>query len=296
MKSILILRGGALGDFLVTLPALGLLRACWPEARIELVGNRSAAGLGVEDGILDVVHSQHEARWAGLYAPGPLPGALGAWLSGFDCVVSWWPDPERELASHFPVREGQRFVEGAAKPGVAPAARHYCGTLGVLGLATTAFAARLQFPRARHGRAGDRHRVVIHPGSSSLQRNWPPDRWLEICRRVRREGLETEVVCGEAESSVIDLFRSEARVHAGLPLAELACLLASAGAYAGHDTGVTHLAAACGCPVLALFGSTDPGMWAPPGASVIRRVEGVAAIPVDEVSTAMLGLLRRPAE
>ena len=43
MRSILILRGGALGDFLLTLPLLRALRAAHPSARIELVGNADAA-------------------------------------------------------------------------------------------------------------------------------------------------------------------------------------------------------------------------------------------------------------
>ncbi|MBV9744268.1 MAG: hypothetical protein JO099_10930, partial [Acidobacteriia bacterium] len=51
-------------------------------------------------------------------------------------------------------------------------------------------------------------------------------------------------------------------------LYQLACWLAKARLYVGNDSGVTHLAAAVGTPVLALFGATDPGIWAPRGAHV----------------------------
>ena len=51
-------------------------------------------------------------------------------------------------------------------------------------------------------------------------------------------------------------------------LYELACWLAGARLYAGNDSGITHLAAAAGAPVLALFGPTDPAVWAPRGANV----------------------------
>jgi ADP-heptose:LPS heptosyltransferase len=51
-------------------------------------------------------------------------------------------------------------------------------------------------------------------------------------------------------------------------LYELACWLASARLYIGNDSGITHLAAAVGTPVLALFGPTDPDVWAPRGANV----------------------------
>ena len=51
-------------------------------------------------------------------------------------------------------------------------------------------------------------------------------------------------------------------------LYELACWLAGAGLYIGNDSGITHLAAAVGTPVLAFFGPTDPEVWAPRGPHV----------------------------
>ena len=105
---ILVLRGGALGDFLVTLPALARLRQQWPEARLELAGNATAAALGVRQGLLDAAHSQHEARWSALYAAAPLPAAFAEWLAGFDLVVNFWPDPDGLLARRFPIPEPER--------------------------------------------------------------------------------------------------------------------------------------------------------------------------------------------
>src|SRR3954465_15700140 len=88
MQKILVLRGGALGDFIVTLPALALLRERWPEARIELVGNTTAAEIGRARGLLDVAHSQHEARWGALFSQDTLPAPLASWLAGFDLVLN----------------------------------------------------------------------------------------------------------------------------------------------------------------------------------------------------------------
>ena len=50
MRRILVLRGGALGDLIVTLPALALLRRRWPEAHIALIGNTTAARLALTRG------------------------------------------------------------------------------------------------------------------------------------------------------------------------------------------------------------------------------------------------------
>jgi len=80
IRRLLVLRGGALGDFIVTLPALRLLRERWPAAQIELAGNAVASELGIVSGLLQRVHSQHEQRWAALYDEGPLPAEFAAWL------------------------------------------------------------------------------------------------------------------------------------------------------------------------------------------------------------------------
>ena len=295
MNSILILRGGALGDFLLTIPALRLLRERWPGARIELVGNRSAAELALRDGLIAAAHSQHEARWAPLYGDSALARPLVDWLGGFDLVVSWWPDPDGALASHFPVRAGQLFVSGEAKPTAAPAARHFCTTLERLGIPPRVPPATLGFARDLPSDAERARRVAIHPGSSSPRRNWPMERWLEVCRRLRDAGREVFVVCGEVEEGIARRFEGEATLKAGLPLVDLALLLAGCEAYAGHDTGVTHLAAAAGCRVTALFGPSDPAIWAPPGACVLRRGDDVAGISVADVCEAILRESSSPA-
>jgi ADP-heptose:LPS heptosyltransferase len=72
-------------------------------------------------------------------------------------------------------------------------------------------------------------------------------------------------------------------------LYELAGWLATARVYAGNDSGITHLAAAVGTPIVALFGPTDPRMWAPRGREVcVIARPAIADIQVDEVATAVL--------
>src|SRR4051794_22264739 len=98
MRRILVLRGGALGDFIVTLPALAALRKHWPSARIELVGNATAAALALTRHMIDAAHSQGEARWSALYSTSPLSAEFSAWLGNFDLVLNFWPDPDGDLA------------------------------------------------------------------------------------------------------------------------------------------------------------------------------------------------------
>lgn len=291
MRKILVLRGGALGDFLVTLPALALLRQRWPEARIELAGNARAAELARTRGLLDAVHSQHEARWSALFGTEPLPESFAAWLGSFDLVVNYWPDPDRELRRRFPLRAGQQALHGDATPRQAPAAAHYCDTLRPLGLETREYIHRLFPLRETPLVAGDV--VAIHPGSGSPRKNWPAERWREVIARLCSPVL---LILGEAEhaawpETVRATLPGSVEIAASPPLEALIARLACCRLFLGHDSGISHLAAACDAPAVLLFGPTEPALWAPPSPTVrvLRRGPAVDAIPVAEVLAAALG-------
>jgi ADP-heptose:LPS heptosyltransferase len=80
------------------------------------------------------------------------------------------------------------------------------------------------------------------------------------------------------------------KVARDLPLPQLAAALARCRLFLGHDSGVSHLAAAVGTPCVLLFGPTDPAMWAPPGdhVRILRRGESMDTIAVDEVTVAAI--------
>jgi len=293
MQRILVLRGGALGDFLVTLPALALLRGRWPAARIELAGNATAARLGQNGGLLDAVHSQGEARWSTLFRDAALPVEFAAWLAGFDLVVNYWPDPGGELRAHFPRHDRQTFLRAESQPARAPAAAHYCAALRPLGLEPADYFHPLAGNRPDAPRSAKRL-VALHPGSGSPRKNWPLDRWAALADWLVREcGAEVLVVAGEAESATVGQLARFGSLLANLPLPALAARLAECRLFIGHDSGVSHLAAACGVPSVLLFGPTEPAMWAPPAAhvSVLRRGVALASISPDDVQRAVTAAL-----
>jgi ADP-heptose:LPS heptosyltransferase len=288
MQKILVLRGGALGDFIVTLPALALLRRRWPAARIELAGNATAAVLALDAGLLDTAHSQHESRWSALYSSAPLPADFAVWLRQFDLVANFWPDPTGELRAHFPVRAGQIFLQGDAQPRLAPAAASYCAPLQPLGVEPAEFFCALRAENLADAKRP--HRIALHPGSGSPRKNWPRARWTALCESLGRDHrIELLIVTGEAEDAETRaLSRFGTTAHA-LPLRELTAQLARCALFLGHDSGVSHLAAACGVPSILLFGPTDPAMWAPPAphVTVLRRGDTLDAISVEDVLQAV---------
>lgn len=277
MKRILVLRGGALGDFIVTLPALRLLRNAWPQAGIAVIGNAPAAALGQLAGCVDAVFSQNEARWAPLFAAAPLPAPLHGWLADFDLVVNYWPDHDGTLRRHFPARTGQLFLSAPAMPALAPAARHYCEPLRALGLATPDFRSRISLAREPAEAT-----LAVHPGSGSARKNWPLARWRQLLAALDTPLL---IVGGEADDAALGALGGLGKVLAGRPLPELAGRLARCRGFLGHDSGVSHLAAAVGTPCVLLFGPTDPELWAPPGphVHVLRDPAGLEALSVDTV-------------
>ncbi|MGH8019830.1 MAG: glycosyltransferase family 9 protein [Opitutaceae bacterium] len=310
---ILVLRGGALGDFVVTLPAIGLLRAGWPEARIELAGNARAAQLGLCPQYLDTVHSQHDLRWNRLgadMAHALDPGEpLARWLAGFDLVVNFWPDPDGAIARDFAMlgfkaEGGCIAIHYPAQPEHAPAAAHFCEALRPLGLQTRVFTSRIRTTPAARVAAEMQlpnfggARIAWHPGSGSMRKNWPIERWLEVIRQTigRDPSLRLVVILGEADAHLKSGLRRPGLLppHTTMlcddPPDRLAALLERCALFLGHDTGPAHVAAAVGCKCVLVFGPTDPAMWAPPasGAQVLRRGENTEAVGVQEVEAAIL--------
>jgi ADP-heptose:LPS heptosyltransferase len=307
MRKILVLRGGALGDFIVTLPALALLRQRWPEAHLELVGNATAAQLALHRGLLNAVHSQHESRWSALFADAPLPEPLTKYLAGFDLVVNYWPDPDGDLRRRFPLHPNQVFLHAEAMPTQAPAAAHYCAPLRELGLETETFWYRLDEnmggalrPDTTRLTAESGHKapptvqapIALHPGSGSPRKNWPVENWVSLL-----DGLppRVSIILGEADRAAAQAFAASIPQTGrsktaplqliNRPLEDLVAHFAHCRLFLGHDSGISHLAAACGVPCVLLFGPTEPSVWAPPAPSVrvLRRSSDVSSISVEDV-------------
>jgi heptosyltransferase-2 len=281
--------------------------------------------------VIDQAHSQHEARWATLFGDATLAADFAQWLASFDTVVSYWPDPERELGRRFPLRDGQRFISAPAMPICAPAAAHYCAPLRVLGieprenyfplapLPRTPFAASQQGASCSHvvrnlGKPDNisvsrGNIIAVHPGSGSLRKNWPAENWLALIRWLPSP---VSLVLGEAESerwsATVPSRRPVGRADregtsdgqpsdalgqmlrlVNRPLEELVAHFARCRLFLGHDSGVSHLAAASGVRCVLLFGPTDPAVWAPPtpGVQVVRHHFDLSTLSLDVVQRAV---------
>ena len=124
--------------------------------------------------------------------------------------------------------------------------------------------------------------VLLHPGSGGKQKLWAVAGWLSVINKLSAHShIRFALLQGPADADIVQHLRSQLESSSLIPvdnwqLGKLAALMREADLYLGSDSGITHLAAACGTPTIALFGPTDPQIWGPQGpqVSIIRWQPG----------------------
>ena len=274
---ILVLRGGALGDFLLTLPAVAGLREKWPDAEIEMVAARKFGELVLGPNEVNAIRPIDQPGLAGFYAAGgKLDPGWSDYFSEFDLTISYLFDPDQIFAANWRRSGGTgEFVSHDPRNPQEAAWKHLAHPLGNLG-AKAGDPSRLVAKKLRSLQypPSPGKRLVIHPGSGGKTKCWLISEWireLESC--VPPSDFEVVWLFGEAEAGwerfLPDRRKWGAeRVLRDRPLPEVFSVLRSADFYLGHDSGISHLAGWSGVPCGLLFGPTDPAIWAPSGKSV----------------------------
>lgn len=120
MKRILVIRGGAIGDFILTLPAIKLLRDRFPQARIEILGHPHIIALAEERFYADAIRSIESAQLAGFFARNSaLAPEWAAYFGSFDLVLSYLFDPDGIFAANLRRCGVATLIVGPAKLGTA---------------------------------------------------------------------------------------------------------------------------------------------------------------------------------
>jgi heptosyltransferase-2 len=128
---------------------------------------------------------------------------------------------------------------------------------------------------------------LVFPGSGSMTKNWPLDRFLKLADDVSSL-VKPLAILGPAESAMEASFQErQVIVLQGLDLEVVAALAHYARAFVGNDSGVSHLAAAAGARGVVIFGPTDPIRWRPLGEVTVVRRAPLDALEVGEVLQAL---------
>lgn len=222
----LLIRPGAIGDVIVSLPALEWLKADYTEVWVP---SATVPLIQFADKVRSIASSRIDM----------LTDGFAERFQQFEEVHSWYKSNAEELLG---INKNCHFY-----PLLGGGSEHACDVClkqvgGPLGLR----------PKIRVEYVA-RETIVIHPFSGSDRKNWPYEHFVELAKR-----LPWPVEWAQ------DRFEN---------LLELAEWIAGARLYIGNDSGITHLAAAVGVPVLAIFMQSEPSIWAPDRAKILRNPE-----------------------
>jgi heptosyltransferase-3 len=322
-----ILQPGALGDSLLTLPLVKLMKEALDLGGVDIIGHAEYVGILPERTWVDGIRSIDSAQLHRLFIePNRFDLAdrdpLIHVFADYAWIVSFLAEPNSDFEQNLIFTANcSRSAEVVTLPLKPPADRHQ----HIAQFYMEQFVQQSELPveRARIDEKGilvkvteaDREcgvdlleqagidlaprLVILHPGSGGPKKCWYLDNFLNVAKRLRARGVEVVFLLGPAEierlrpSQKMSL-HSTARCVGHLSLAQVVGLLSCADAFVGNDSGVTHLAGGMGLQTVALFGPTDPAVFKPlgPAVTVFRDATGgFAESPSPDLQNAVLASL-----
>jgi heptosyltransferase III len=253
MKTLLVAHRGALGDFILTFPALMLLRWKYADHRFVGIGRPEYLRLGSEMGLFDAWYDCESAEMLPLFAGESIPKVLGR----IDAALFWVAeDPAlRKMltqACQGPVHLHAPFPEKGEH-----VLDYHLQCLPYFSLPALS-GDEPYFPIDSRREAY----ALIHPGSGSEAKNFDPEFYAFLANELKnRRFKDTRIVLGPLESHLRSQFEGRFSIEQPESVVDLARLLGRAALYVGNDSGVSHLASVLGTKTLALFKNNNHSQW-----------------------------------
>jgi lipopolysaccharide heptosyltransferase II len=281
---ILVSRLQYLGDVVLTLPVVTVLKSHFPSCEIDYLAKRPGAELLRGEADISIVHripDPGEGPSATLRLIGRLRerryqvaidflsnprSALLIFLSGASTRIGGTRRFRRHLYTH--------SVNVPA--GVRSAVSHHLYSLRVLNIDTAPVKPRLTITPAesraalellsKMGVKESACKIGIHPGGKWQVKRWPPEKFASLARRLRqRMGVEIVVLQGPGEGEYSDrlrvLLHDEAVFLPELSVRDAAAVMSRLDAGVYCDGGAMHVSVAVGTPTVGIFGSSEPDVW-----------------------------------
>lgn len=317
-KKAFIHHDGALGDVLLSLPCISVVRD--NSDFVHMVGPPDATEVLRETGFVQEASSAGSALFASLYALEMEQGVMD-FLKQFDHAVVFTRGGDSPLAANIRKMIPHTKIIITIPPGGlrSHVAQFRLKQLTFAGKSDD-LQPKLTIPSLRRekskeflvrcfGTEGRGPLMAFHPGSGGKKKCWPLNNYFKLVEKLlNRQACRILFLTGPAEEpGVADDILGFAHGHRGVvhvrnePLITVAGLLDACDLYVGNDSGITHLAAAVGGKVIALFGPTDPLLWKPLGAEVQVISAGIsedclAWVSEDEVYASLTSFLGESAQ
>jgi len=272
---ILVIALRRLGDVLLTTPLIRSLRCAYREARIDMLVFADTAGILEGNPDIDQIIKMpaRPAAWQSVACAARLARHYDLAIStqsgdrptGFALLaghIAVAPVEDR-FSGHIKRRLLRRTVAHDPRAHRVEALLRLADALGVQRVP------EVVPPRARlQPELPDSPFAVVHAAPMFHYKRWTAEGWRALAQALAASGLCVVATGGPApaERAYLDFIWNGTcviRRDGQLGWGELAGVISSARVFIGPDTSVTHLAAATGCPTVALYGPTDPRLWGP---------------------------------
>lgn len=285
-SKVLVIRLRSLGDCVLTTPALHILKQARPDLRVAVMAEDRFADIFRGNPDVNAVLPAHPAAalvWSPRLTINFHGGGRSLWLTAASLAG------RRAGFGHFRAQglynlRIPRAQEILGEERTVHTAEHMAAAMFWLG------AKRMEIPRARlyapRIPASEPY-AVFHALASAPHKTWPAERFLSVARSFRR--LKPVFIGGPGDD--LSAF-SEFSTVVNDSLTASLTLLQSASLFVGNDSGPAHAAAGFGIPLVALYGESDPVVWAPWRAHARKLVAGgpMDRIPVEDVQSAIAAL------
>lgn len=296
-KEILVIKLRYIGDVLLTTPFFRVLRENFPQARITALVNEGTEAVLQQNPCLDHIVLLPRGNWMQQFQflrhmrsrrfdcvidlsdgdrSAILTAISGAGLKiGFNQESRWrgqaysWSVKGKYGTMHMLDYHAQALIPLGLEPRV-------CAPELVLTDTETLAAEQIL---VNHG-LKDTKWIMLHPAARYWFKAWPAERFARFGSAMLKEGFQIVLVGTENERSIVDeVMKAGEQQFLSLVgktnLRELAALMRHCSLFVGNDAGPMHIAAAVGCPVVALFGPTDPAVWGPYGTKCHTLYKGL---------------------
>lgn len=298
-RNVLILHSGALGDFVLAWPLILALSRLHPQSRIIVVTQHSKGALA--EAALRVESADVDSGWHAIFADGSEPPEnVIRLLNGAHAICSFVCGAEDVAARRLREIGGEAQVVTLAPRPAADFSRHASEfLLDQLAPFPALAAGARQIVHSIETRGisvarSDGGDVVLHPGSGSLAKCWPVEKFIKLADKLKRKRRSVRILIGEVETerlteSQIAALKNAGDVRRPQTYVDLLNELRTASAVVGNDSGPAHLAGVIGAATVALFGPTDPAVWRPLGPRVrVLRHQPIESLSVDDVLHAVM--------
>ena len=279
-KKVLVIHQGALGDLVLSFPALLSLKQ-EKKAFVAILCSSDLGRIAHELNVVDAHFSLESARFCSLFCEEMTP-VVKEFISDYDIIILI--SFSDTIEGHLRQNHGGKVYKISPRPPVEDethVAQYVIKQFVAKGLLREGVSLSGGYPVEQMQSLREKDLIIIHPGAGSPRKRWPVENFIQVATMIGGMTLRKVVfVVGPAESGLArfikDSPKGDFRVYEVYDLSYVMALVRQARCFVGNDSGVTHLAAFMGIPTVAIFGPSSPKRWSPvgPATKVLKGAAG----------------------